>query len=139
MQKVDYLIIQSTDTSEAKDFGKEIIPLAIEQKYKVASYAYGGYWEDIGTIDSFFEANLGLTPMNNGESIMINVPPLTEERRKEMAKKVRAEGENAKISIRNARSDDMKAVKAEVSLPNKAIFSPFPTVRLIPSNNRLSP
>ena len=45
----------------ATDFGKEIIPYAINKKYKVASYSYGGYWEDIGTIRSFFEANIALT------------------------------------------------------------------------------
>lgn len=63
---------------------------------------------------AIFEANLGLTPMNNGESIMINVPPLTEERRKQFAKRVKDEGENAKISVRNARRDAMDAIKKEV-------------------------
>ncbi len=46
---------------EAKDFGKEIIPNALETDYKVVSYPYDGYWTDIGTIKSFFEANLELT------------------------------------------------------------------------------
>jgi len=45
----------------AKDFGKEIIPDAIQSDYKVASYKYDGYWTDIGTIGSFFDANLELT------------------------------------------------------------------------------
>lgn len=63
---------------------------------------------------AIFEANLGLTPMNNGEMIMINVPPLTEERRKEYAKMVKAEGETAKVSVRNARRDAMEAIKQEV-------------------------
>jgi len=49
------------DNETATDFGKEIIPKSIENGYKVASYAYGGYWEDIGTIRSFFQANLELT------------------------------------------------------------------------------
>lgn len=49
------------DYPEATDFGKEIIPTAISSKYKVASYSYDGYWEDIGTIRSFFEANIALT------------------------------------------------------------------------------
>lgn len=49
------------ENPDATDFGKEIIPLAIEQNFKVASYPYGGYWEDIGTIRSFFEANIALT------------------------------------------------------------------------------
>ena len=51
------------------------------------------------------DANLGFTPQNNGEHIRINVPPLTEERRKELVKKSRTAGESAKISIRNARKD----------------------------------
>lgn len=50
-------------------------------------------------------ANLGFNPMNNGESVIINVPILTEERRKELAKHARSEAENAKVSIRNDRKD----------------------------------
>lgn len=46
---------------EAKDFGKEIIPSALNGDYKVMSYLYDGYWTDIGTIKSFFDANLELT------------------------------------------------------------------------------
>jgi len=46
---------------DAKDFGKEIIPTAIKSGYTVASYPYDNYWEDIGTISSYFEANLALT------------------------------------------------------------------------------
>ncbi len=46
--------------NETKDFGKEIIPQSIS-KHKILSYQYEGYWTDIGNIDSFFEANLGLT------------------------------------------------------------------------------
>ncbi len=49
-----------TEKKEATDFGKEIIPQAID-KCKVVSYQYGGYWTDIGNIYSFFEANLALT------------------------------------------------------------------------------
>ncbi len=49
------------DNEDAIDFGKEIIPEAINSNYKVASYAYDGYWTDIGTIRSFFEANIALT------------------------------------------------------------------------------
>lgn len=46
---------------DATDFGKEIIPKAIETDYRVQSYEFDGYWTDIGTIKSFFEANLALT------------------------------------------------------------------------------
>jgi ribosome recycling factor len=56
-------------------------------------------------------SNLGFAPQNNGEVILINVPPLTEERRKEMVKKAKAEGEHAKIGIRNNRKDGIDMVK----------------------------
>lgn len=63
---------------------------------------------------AIFEANLGVTPQNDGQLIRINIPPLTEERRRQLAKSVRAEGEDAKISIRNARRDAMESIKKEV-------------------------
>ena len=50
-------------------------------------------------------ANLGFNPMNNGDVIMINVPPLTEERRRNLAKQAKAEAEDAKVGIRNARKE----------------------------------
>ena len=56
-------------------------------------------------------ANLGFNPMNNGESVIINVPPLTEERRRDLAKQAKAEAEDAKIGIRNERksaNNDLK-------------------------------
>jgi ribosome recycling factor len=56
-------------------------------------------------------ANLGFNPMNNGESIIINVPPLTEERRHNLSKQVKAEAEDAKIGIRNARKDANNDIK----------------------------
>lgn len=56
-------------------------------------------------------ANLGFNPMNNGESIIINVPILTEERRRELAKQAKAEAEQAKISIRNDRKDANNELK----------------------------
>ena len=57
-------------------------------------------------------ANLGFNPDNNGEIIRIFIPPLTEERRKDMSKQVGNEGENAKISIRNARRDANDQLKS---------------------------
>lgn len=57
-------------------------------------------------------ANIGLTPVNNGELIRLNIPPLTEERRKELVKQVRNEGEAAKVSIRNARRDANEEIKS---------------------------
>jgi len=60
-------------------------------------------------------ANIGFNPMNNGESIIINVPPLTEERRKELVKMAKAEAENAKVGIRNARKDGNQEIKKSES------------------------
>ena len=56
-------------------------------------------------------ANLGFNPMNNGETIIINVPPLTEERRRDLSKQAKAEAEDAKVSIRTARKEAMNDVK----------------------------
>lgn len=56
-------------------------------------------------------ANLGFNPMNNGESVIINIPPLTEERRRDLAKLAKAESENAKIVIRAARKDANDEIK----------------------------
>lgn len=58
-------------------------------------------------------ANLGLNPMNNGDSIIINIPALTEERRKDLVKQAKAEAEDAKIGIRNARKDANTDIKKE--------------------------
>ena len=61
-------------------------------------------------------ANIGLTPVNNGELIRLNIPPLTEERRKDLSKQVKAEGENAKISLRNIRreiNDEIKKLEKD--------------------------
>jgi ribosome recycling factor len=71
-------------------------------------------WEKtmLGTIEkAIMAANIGLTPINNGEIIRISIPPLTEERRHQLVKQVRNESETAKISIRNARkwaNDELK-------------------------------
>ena len=67
-------------------------------------------------------ANLGFNPMNNGESIIINIPPLTEERRKELVKIAKSEIEDAKISVRNARKDANNDIKKiDISTDQKAI------------------
>ena len=60
---------------------------------------------------AILDSNLGFNPMNNGESIIINVPSLTEERRIELAKLAKSEAENAKISIRTARKDANTEIK----------------------------
>ena len=56
-------------------------------------------------------ANLGFNPMNNGESIIINVPPLTEERRRDLVKQAKAHAEDAKVGIRNSRKDANTEIK----------------------------
>ncbi len=56
-------------------------------------------------------ANIGLNPQNNGEMIIINVPMLTEERRRDLGKKAKAEGENAKVGLRNHRKDALNDLK----------------------------
>ena len=60
---------------------------------------------------AIIDSNIGLTPSNNGEHIRLTIPPLTEERRKELVKQVKSAGENARISLRNARRDAVEAFK----------------------------
>jgi ribosome recycling factor len=62
-------------------------------------------------------ANLGLNPTNNGSLIIMNVPALTEERRKDLVKKTKGEGEHAKVSIRTARKEAIDEVKKLAKLP----------------------
>ena len=67
-------------------------------------------------------SNLGFNPMNNGESIIITIPPLTEERRKELVKISKVEIEKTKVSIRNARKDaNNELKKCDVSIDQKSI------------------
>lgn len=60
---------------------------------------------------AILEANLGFNPSNNGNSVIINVPPLTKERRIDLVKQAKAEAENAKISLRNWRKDANNTIK----------------------------
>jgi ribosome recycling factor len=60
---------------------------------------------------AIMNANLGFNPMNNGDLIIINVPPLTEERRKQLVKQAKSEAEDAKVSVRNARQDANKELR----------------------------
>ena len=74
-------------------------------------------WEKgmLGPIEKAIQAaNLGFNPQNDGVIIRITVPPLTEERRKDLVKKTRAEGEHAKVTVRNLRRDAIEHVKKEV-------------------------
>lgn len=68
----------------------------------------------LGKIEkAIFEANLGVTPNNNGESVFISIPPLTEERRKELVKQVKEYAEEGRISIRNIRKDVIDKIKKD--------------------------
>lgn len=60
---------------------------------------------------AIMEANLGFNPQNDGLIIRINVPPLTEERRRDLVKRVKAEAENGKIAVRNIRKDTNEKIK----------------------------
>jgi ribosome recycling factor len=60
---------------------------------------------------SIIAANLGVTPQNDGSIIRIFLPPLTEERRREIVKRVQGEGEHSKVAIRNIRRDAIEQVK----------------------------
>ncbi|MBR3565013.1 MAG: ribosome recycling factor [Paludibacteraceae bacterium] len=71
-------------------------------------------WERkmIGEIErAIINSNIGFAPSNNGEVIRLTFPPLTEERRRDLVKQCRAEGENSKVSIRNARRDAIEKFK----------------------------
>lgn len=69
---------------------------------------------------AIFESNLGYTPNNDGETIRIIIPPLTEERRRELTKQVKAMAEDAKVSVRNNRREAIDAInKLEVSEDEK--------------------
>ena len=68
----------------------------------------------LGKIEkAIFEANLGVTPNNNGESVFITIPPLTEERRKELVKQVKEYAEEGRISIRNIRKEIIDIIKKD--------------------------
>lgn len=60
---------------------------------------------------AIMNANLGFNPMNNGEMVIINVPPLTEERRVQLTKQAKAEAEHAKVGVRNARQEANKEIR----------------------------
>ncbi len=60
---------------------------------------------------AIMNANLGFNPMNNGDLIIINVPPLTEERRIQLTKQAKAEAEHAKVGVRSARQDANKEIR----------------------------
>jgi ribosome recycling factor len=63
---------------------------------------------------AILNSEVGITPENNGEIIRLTIPSLTEERRKALVKQTKGEGEDAKISIRNARRDAIDGLKKEI-------------------------
>lgn len=82
-------------------------------------------WEKkmLGEIErAIINSNIGLAPNNNGECIRLILPPLTEERRQQLAKQCKAEAENAKVSVRNARRDAFETLKKQIKegLPEDA-------------------
>lgn len=82
-------------------------------------------WEKnmLGVIErALINSNIGLAPSNNGEVIRLIIPPLTEERRRELAKQCKNEAENAKVSVRNARRDAIETLKKQIKegLPEDA-------------------
>ena len=70
---------------------------------------------------AIIDANLGFTPMNNGEMIIINIPPVTEERRRALVKQAKVESENTKVSIRNIRKDANDELKKLAGLSEDVI------------------
>ncbi len=66
----------------------------------------------IGAIEkAIINSNLGFAPSNNGENIILNVPPLTEERRRDLAKQAKVEADDTKVVVRNARQNGLKDLK----------------------------
>ena len=63
---------------------------------------------------AIINSDLGITPENNGEIIRLSIPPLTEERRKQLVKQSKGEAENAKVSVRNARREAIEGLKKEI-------------------------
>ena len=63
---------------------------------------------------AIINSELGITPENNGEVIRLGIPPLTEERRKQLVKQSKNEAENAKVSVRNARREAIEGLKKEI-------------------------
>lgn len=63
---------------------------------------------------AIINSNLGMTPSNNGETIRLNVPPLTEERRKDLMKQIKADAESARVGVRNVRREAIEAIKKAV-------------------------
>ncbi|MDF2931882.1 MAG: ribosome recycling factor [Chryseobacterium sp.] len=76
----------------------------------------------IGAIEkAIINSNLGFAPSNNGENIILNVPPLTEDRRRELAKQAKGETEDTKIVVRNARQNGIKELKKLEGVSEDAI------------------
>lgn len=70
---------------------------------------------------AILEANIGLNPQNDGDIIRLPVPPLTEERRKELVKQAKTEGEKTKVSIRNIRRDHNEKIKKLTGAPEDLV------------------
>ena len=96
-------------------------------------------WEKAMLVElnkAIVNANLGFSPMDNGEMLIINIPPLTEERRIELVKRAKAEAENCRVSIRSARkeaNDEIKSLGKE-GLPEDAVKDAEASVQKLTDN-----
>jgi len=89
----------------------------------------------IGDIEkSVLAADIGLTPNNDGELIRLPIPPLTGERRKEIVRNVKKNGEDSKISIRNVRRDSNELLKSVESLPEDDLKRSLKSVQDLTDN-----
>lgn len=94
-------------------------------------------WEQnmVGAVEkAILQSNLGLNPATSGKAIRVPLPPLTEERRKDMIKVVRQEGENAKVAIRNIRRDansDFKTLNKDKEITDDELKQAEDTVQKI--------
>jgi len=89
---------------------QQLASLSIPESRQIAIHP----WDPKGIPDiekAILKSDLGLTPMNDGKMIRINIPPLTEERRKQLVKTVRKKAEEAKVSVRNIRRDVNEELK----------------------------
>ncbi len=92
----------------------------------------------LGAIEkAIFEANIGLTPNNNGEVIILNIPALTEETRKECVKQVKAIAEDCKIALRNIRQDGNNEIKRTIVNEDEVKYATDEVQELINKHNKI--
>ena len=102
------------DTKQLIKAGEEKMTFAIEYLDEQLSHIRAGKANPKILEKGILDSELGITPENNGEVIRLGIPPLTEERRRQLVKQCKQEAENAKISVRNARRDAIEALKKSI-------------------------